>query len=295
MKRKNCSLCGGCIAVCPFNAITIGEETVTVDKALCRSCNLCKKICPDMSIVGELNIISMYAARSRLKKLTSVAQNGGVVSTIVFSLLKSKTVDIFLTSARDFTQPKPLVLTEAEKVVRSAGSRYFYVPILAPIRELKTRDNIGIVGLPCHIRAATNLEKVMSLNTIKIGLFCFKNFYFSSFIKTLAKYNISLNDVTKTEIVGKSMKIHTLSKTLSIKLTEFKSSEKCLNCLNFIPSEADIAVGNVGSLNNFSSVLVLTKRGAEIFEEAREYLLVSDNIDFSKITILQRIKERKRK
>jgi len=48
-----CMLCGGCVAVCPADCITVYEAWVDIDNGECTNCGACVKVCP----VGAMNII----------------------------------------------------------------------------------------------------------------------------------------------------------------------------------------------------------------------------------------------
>ncbi|RLF49852.1 MAG: ferredoxin [Thermoplasmata archaeon] len=41
-----CMLCGGCVAVCPANAITLYETVLVVDEDACIGCGECVRVCP---------------------------------------------------------------------------------------------------------------------------------------------------------------------------------------------------------------------------------------------------------
>lgn len=42
----HCDQCGSCIAVCPSDALMLGEFKVIVDPNNCTNCGICVKICP---------------------------------------------------------------------------------------------------------------------------------------------------------------------------------------------------------------------------------------------------------
>ncbi len=42
----DCDHCGGCAGVCPLNAITVFETSISIDKNLCTNCSNCIKMCP---------------------------------------------------------------------------------------------------------------------------------------------------------------------------------------------------------------------------------------------------------
>ena len=47
---EKCDLCGGCIAVCPADAIRITEFSAMILKDLCTGCKKCFILCPVSAI-----------------------------------------------------------------------------------------------------------------------------------------------------------------------------------------------------------------------------------------------------
>jgi ferredoxin len=43
---SECTTCGACMAVCPTEAISEGEEQYTIDPDVCVDCGLCEPECP---------------------------------------------------------------------------------------------------------------------------------------------------------------------------------------------------------------------------------------------------------
>ncbi|MCX6661283.1 MAG: 4Fe-4S binding protein [Euryarchaeota archaeon] len=52
VKKEKCLACGGCIAVCPQDAILMIFSKAVVDNELCNSCSICVKTCPIGAITG---------------------------------------------------------------------------------------------------------------------------------------------------------------------------------------------------------------------------------------------------
>jgi len=48
--EKTCTLCGACQAVCPTEAITLGEVAVRVNAEVCCGCGACVEVCPKGAI-----------------------------------------------------------------------------------------------------------------------------------------------------------------------------------------------------------------------------------------------------
>ncbi len=50
IERKKCLRCGGCVAVCPVDALVLTENGIEIDERRCISCGNCEKLCPVGSI-----------------------------------------------------------------------------------------------------------------------------------------------------------------------------------------------------------------------------------------------------
>ncbi len=49
--EKRCSGCGRCVDVCPAEAITIQDNTATINQNLCAECEACAAACPEGAIL----------------------------------------------------------------------------------------------------------------------------------------------------------------------------------------------------------------------------------------------------
>ncbi|UCE39226.1 MAG: 4Fe-4S binding protein [Thermoplasmata archaeon] len=52
LEYDKCMLCGGCVAVCPADCITVYEAWLDLDNNKCTNCSACVKVCP----VGAMSI-----------------------------------------------------------------------------------------------------------------------------------------------------------------------------------------------------------------------------------------------
>jgi Fe-S-cluster-containing hydrogenase component 2 len=55
VERELCLACGGCISVCPQDAITMIARKASVNKENCIGCEICIKTCPVAAICWEGN------------------------------------------------------------------------------------------------------------------------------------------------------------------------------------------------------------------------------------------------
>ena len=53
VRKERCLACGGCISVCPQDAILMVTGKASIDKDHCNSCSICVKTCPVGAIIWE--------------------------------------------------------------------------------------------------------------------------------------------------------------------------------------------------------------------------------------------------
>ncbi|MGC9311018.1 MAG: DUF362 domain-containing protein [Candidatus Aenigmatarchaeota archaeon] len=44
--REKCLRCGGCVGICPKDALELTEQGIVVDPKKCIECGICEKFCP---------------------------------------------------------------------------------------------------------------------------------------------------------------------------------------------------------------------------------------------------------
>jgi Fe-S-cluster-containing hydrogenase component 2 len=53
VRKDTCLACGGCISVCPQDAILMVTSKAVVYRDRCNSCSICVKTCPVGAIIWE--------------------------------------------------------------------------------------------------------------------------------------------------------------------------------------------------------------------------------------------------
>lgn len=46
INHDKCDLCGACVGVCPFDAMELTENRLSILHERCTECNFCAEICP---------------------------------------------------------------------------------------------------------------------------------------------------------------------------------------------------------------------------------------------------------
>ena len=101
-----CVQCGVCVAACPTDSIGLGGDDLPELVRMCTGCSLCWDFCPrgglrheatwkifglERSVEGIGHVYESYTAR--VNPTIRGAQDGGVVSALLISLLEAGEID----------------------------------------------------------------------------------------------------------------------------------------------------------------------------------------------------------
>ncbi len=187
------------------------------DKYYCFSCGAClsdkKVMCPGKKVVEKVNkeldgagmqghIKVTLQGKSRDKQIYENSQSGGLVSSVLISLLEQGFIEKALVTKMEYGNPpycSPYLTDSREGILESQGSKYCPNPLLKIIDELREISGpIAIVGLPCHFYGLYNLmgsNPWLQEKTIyKLGLFCRQVMNLKSFDFFSSKANLSPGD-----------------------------------------------------------------------------------------------------
>ncbi len=312
--KDNCSFCGACIALCP----RIGKnETKPKLLEYDPECSTCFKYCARTFFPLEVfekeifnnevlinpfigHFIKSTVARSTNDSVLKVAQNGGVVSTILIHALNTGLIDGVLVTGKDEKwEPKPFIARTPEEILANAGSRYTIAPSLITyidaIQKFKLKK-LAFVGTPCQIQVVRKLQLHSPISEefgkfkLIIGLYCSSNYsqdLMNKFVQQ--ELRIPLSNVKKIDISRGKFLVYTNDgnvKSIPIRDTKEYSWPSCQHCRDYTAEYADISVGSVGAPeDDWNSVIIRTEVGKNVFEDAVSdgKINVADNIDISKI------------
>ncbi|MFX0057105.1 MAG: Coenzyme F420 hydrogenase/dehydrogenase, beta subunit C-terminal domain [Candidatus Hodarchaeota archaeon] len=271
-----CQGCGLCVGSCKHIEM---KDMIPTLKDYCilekdgQDCGRCYQNCPQV-IQKNFEVkpaLGIYSLRSKNKEILAKASSGGFVTTLTKELLENQTIsEIVMVQEQDEDRVAERV-SDPNKVVEKAGVVYIRSGVLERLIELigETFDPVGIVGVPCEMRGAANIEESMNREILKIGLFCSSQIHPDKRCGcTLIGETMSLNILKELEEESETVNPEDLD------LQDGKRCESCKahckHCQDFPAIYSDITAGEVGSAAGYTTVIAWTERGKELVESAIE-------------------------
>ncbi|MBW9220623.1 Coenzyme F420 hydrogenase/dehydrogenase, beta subunit C-terminal domain [Methanothermococcus sp. SCGC AD-155-M21] len=282
-----CASCGTCAIVCPNNIVVFEDSPKLKEECLRKGHGMCYDICPRVSSGGyQIRIRGDFKEKEKYYygRGDVEGQDGGVVSTFLKYLLENKKIDGAIVVGDECWKPVSLVIQNPEDIEKSAKSKY----AISTLDALRKAGEVGIervavVGLPCQISGLRKLQyfpylakydgelgkngKMVKLPKIQylIGLFCNKKFEQRSIEEILEKNNLNMEDIEKFDIKKGKFTITTHNNEKhSIPLENIEYCKGCNVCRDFDAQMADVSVGCAGSPENYSTIIMRTKKGEDI-------------------------------
>ncbi|MCD6479878.1 Coenzyme F420 hydrogenase/dehydrogenase, beta subunit C-terminal domain [Candidatus Bathyarchaeota archaeon] len=304
IRPKLCVGCGGCSAVCPLNSIEMAGSTPRLI-SLCISCGMCYNNCPRTSFDeetleerafgatrGESEIgfyKGLYAVRALDERIREHCQDGGAVTALLAHMLSEGCVAVVAgLKPGGIWEPQPRVVSTLEELLEAAGTKYTPSPTLVGVASAVKEymaDRVAVVGTPCQVTALRRIQlgdhseaKFSKALELIIGLFCMETFDYGRLMEFIKAKGVEPKDVHKFDIKrGRFLAYGDDGETLlRVKLREMEElvRECCHHCTDFTSELADISVGNVGSPDGWSTVIVRSDRGEEALRGAEKEGLI---------------------
>jgi len=293
-----CCYCGTCGAFCK-EYITYENEIPVTKKKCYEIYGACYDFCPrtsfapfvvERAVFGATrtdNLLGYYkgdilTARATDEVIRGKAQDGGVVSALLVSLLEQGEIDAAVVSKTSETwEPEPFVATKKEDVLAAAGSKYTQCPSVLGVGDAFEQGykRVALVGLPCHIQGMRKVQLSTGFDVgadrvkIHIGLFCTETFDMHMLRKKLEELGTRIEEVEKFNIKKGSFFVYTKGgKEIKTPIRKMRdcAREACNYCYDFAAEFADVSVGSIGSELGWSTVITRSEAGAEIVKKAEK-------------------------
>ncbi|HEX9766412.1 MAG TPA: Coenzyme F420 hydrogenase/dehydrogenase, beta subunit C-terminal domain [Nitriliruptorales bacterium] len=298
-----CTGCAACVMACPQDVLgyTDDYEPVQIGDGMAfdqcvvgdRGCDICTRACPrfrawesdlDQTLFGRRRrpeevagiYRSLLLTRATDKVVHEAGQDGGLVSTLLIWGFENEKIDGALTSEivdkRGPFDSEPVLITDKEGVLRTAGSRYTYSanPLAMAEADDQRLKQIALVGMSCQASIngtvdAYGINKYKRKIALTIGLLCSKTFTYEGQQQVLAEHGIAIEDVTKINVKGRYMVWTRDGSYHEIPLKELHPHTRpgCKTCPDFAAEHADISTGGIGADDNWTLTIIRTERGEE--------------------------------
>lgn len=330
LDSRLCTFCGKCISICPVNALSVTDDGPILDSEVCIHCSLCFENCPRTFLpIGLLkgHILGKIIKPDHLKEepigpyktcvmaqctddaITAVKQDGGVITSIVASLLEKGEIDgaVVVGLEDDPWKPKPRIVKNINELLKCAGTKYAMSPSLSMLELVKQAEceKICVVGTPCMLQALRKYQ-VYYGDMFKdffgeivavLGLFCMESFPYEGLKKIAEKGGVQLSDVKKTDINKGKFFLHmNEGDPIELPIAEIAefAREACHYCVDLTSELADISVGSIGAASGWSTTIIRTNTGERIFENAIKDGYLKINEKAINIEIIEKLSKRKK-
>ncbi|MHA1291489.1 MAG: dihydroorotate dehydrogenase electron transfer subunit [Promethearchaeota archaeon] len=304
-----CVLCGACSAFCLNIKYDMTKE-VPIENGSCKDINTCRdgfgvcyNLCPKTEIEQiPLRLLDKWVFGKETKrilghyieinsvKLTNIASekvplNAGVTTLLLTLALEEGLIDAAIVTGKDDEfKPYPYIAEKSKDLIDSIGYKPSQSPTLSKIGEAINKEftDIAVVGTPCQIQALRKLQnhphfdfEAYDMVSLAIGTFCFGTFHNDLLEQCYKEFGIKSNDIQNiiTDKYNLRMKIITSSgvKEIPLNLLYDKAIRKaCFSCSDYTASFADISIGDIGSEDNWKTVIIRTQKGKQLFDLAVE-------------------------
>jgi coenzyme F420 hydrogenase subunit beta len=287
--KDNCLRCGICYLVCPQTYVLNDE--------------LNKRFNYKVSIGNWKKIVSSQAS---LKEIRDKATDGGVITALLSYLLDHNLIDGALVAIRKGPFNRiPFFAKTKQDLIQAAGSHYdlskqvmglehydTFIPTITKLKKIVGQDTnmkIAVVGTPCQLHSIRKMQElsILPAHIVKyaFGLFCNFNFSFDDDARKHLEdaFNFKFKEVEKMNIKEDLMLQLSNGELRHIGFTDLNDVARraCFACRDFSNVYADISFGGLGSQDKFTTAIIRTSLGEQVYNNALKEGYIKEPVDLN--------------
>jgi len=275
-----------------------------LDSKICAGCHYCLNFCPGYQLDGDLNhdghldpiggrIRAVYEGYAKRKELRYRAASGGFLTALALYCLEKESMESVIHTGMAPLKPyqnTTVISHNYQELIEHCGSRYAPSAPCEALSYIEQQDKkVVFIGKPCDVATVAKLMQQRPELAEKIGLLL--SIFCSGVPSTLAtkrlieRLDVKLAEVTAVHYRGfgwpGSFRITSKEKQLIYPyLSSWKELRegrpwRCHICPDGLGQLADISCGDAWlryhketPVDGFSSALIRSKKGEEIFKKA---------------------------
>ena len=296
IRKDLCIGCGACQELCPYFRSYRGKTAMLFPctKTEGRCFTYCPKVEVDLDALSRIfygepypsdplgHHLAVVMSRAGRQAGKAAFQSGGTVSALMQFALTKKMIDAAVLTAGDGIAPLPRVITAPDAVMACASSKYAAAPSLSALnRAVKEGGSrLGVVATPCQSLAVAQMRDHFRAEgaqadpvQLVVGLFCTWSLDFRSLEAFLAD-RLDVKRITKLDIPpppAEILEVFTEEGKTTFPLGEIRAlvPAACSGCIDMTSEFSDLSVGVVEGRTDRNTVIIRTRRGQELIEEAK--------------------------
>ncbi|THB80973.1 MAG: coenzyme F420 hydrogenase [Desulfobacteraceae bacterium] len=280
------------------------------DREKCIECGLCYSVCPQTrELDGDIQkhcewkepygrVIQTAITHACNEDIRASGTDGGVVTAVLTHLLTTGRINGAIVSKQTGHGRVPCVAKTKQEILDSAGSHFgashgmirfaseysTFSPTITALGELRYNplDRLAFVGTPCQIASVRKMQALGIVPSdaihVCLGLFCSGNFHFTEpWFKSLEKdYDFDHRFIEKINIKEQFAFFLSDGRVVKVPIDRFDPVRRpaCGFCTDFSAAFADISFGGLGAEEGWTTAVIRTPLGKELFDHALAHALV---------------------
>lgn len=182
VEKCDCVLCGGCVAVCPEQAISFSSQQhdflyPKIDPEACVHCDLCERVCPvlEKKDRSHMEKLETYVGRNTDREIRLNSTSGGIFTALAQYIL-GKGGYVCGAVFDDAFHVVHIVTNQNKDIIRMSGSKYAQSRmerVYPEVKELLEQGkDVLFCGCPCQIAAIQSFLHKKYENLYLMELVC---------------------------------------------------------------------------------------------------------------------------